>query len=267
LPDFKAAPAHPNQMTYAAPGIVHHYAQLKALQPAEKILLDLLQHSLPRLKMLDIGIGGGRTTQHFYQSVAEYVGIDYSPEMIAACKKRFPASAATLFQVCDARDMSRFEENAFDVILFSFNGIDYVSPTDRLRIFQEIRRVGKPGAYFCFSSHNLQGLERAFDIRTQFSFNPVTTYANLVMWGFLRILNLPTTLFQLKALSYIVARDESHNFRLETYYVRPEAQLHQLAPNFSNIKVYSWKNDLELVSEHDRRSNVDMWLYYLCLIN
>jgi SAM-dependent methyltransferase len=186
--------------------------------------------------------------------------------MIAACKKRFPTSASALFQVCDARDMSGFEDDTFDVILFSFNGIDYVSPTDRLQIFQEIRRVGKSGAYFCFSSHNLQGLERAFDLRTQFSFNPVTTYANLVLWGFLRMLNRSITLSQIKALSHVVVRDESHNFRLETYYVRPEEQLHQLEPNFSNIKVYSWKNDLELVSESDRRSNADMWLYYLCLI-
>lgn len=255
-----------NQITYAAPSIVRHYAQLNALQPAEKILLDLLGHRLPQIKMLDIGIGGGRTTQHFYKSVAEYVGIDYSTEMIEACKKRFPASASATFRVCDARDMSRFEDNAFDVILFSFNGIDYVSPTDRLQIFQEIRRVGKSGAYFCFSTHNLQGLERAFDLRTQFSLNPVTTYANLVMWAILRILNLPMTLLQMKALNHTIVRDESHNFRLETYYIRPEEQLNQLAPNFSDIKVYSWKNDLELFSELDRSSNSDMWLYYLCLV-
>jgi SAM-dependent methyltransferase len=254
-----------NQITYAASGIVRHYAQLSTLQPAEKVLLTLLQNQSSPIKMLDIGIGGGRTTQHFYQSVTDYVGIDYSAEMITACKIRFP-TASNLFSVCDARDMSRFEDNTFDAILFSFNGIDYVSVTDRLQIFQEIRRVGKVGAYFCFSSHNLQGLERAFSLRTQFSFNPVTIYANLVMWALLRLLNLPLTLMQIRVLSAVVVRDESHNFRLQTYYIRPEAQLHQLEPNFSNIKVYSWKNDVQLLSKSDRAANVDMWLYYLCLV-
>jgi SAM-dependent methyltransferase len=255
-----------NHITYAAPGIVRYYKQLKELQPAERVILDLLHDRLSQIKMLDIGIGGGRTTRHFYQNVAEYVGIDSSAEMIAACKKRFPTSSPTTFGVCDARDMSQFEDNSFDLILFSFNGIDAVSTDDRLRIFQEIRRVGKPGAYFYFSSHNLQGLERVFDIGTQFSFNPIATYANLVMWALLRIINLPLTLRQIRALNHVIVRDDSHNFRLESYYIRPEAQLDQLELNFIDIKVYSWKNDLELTSASDRRSNSDMWLYYLCKV-
>ncbi len=254
-----------NQRTYTAPSIVQHYAQLSTLQPAETILLSLEQ--LSTMKMLDLGVGGGRTTKHFAPLVAEYVGLDYSPEMIAICKQRFDSSSPTLsLAVGDARDLSRFRDNYFDLILFSFNGIDYISHSDRLKVFQEISRVGKSGGYFCFSSHNLQGLEREFEWRKQVSFNPISTYVNLVMWLLLRCYNRSLTQAQLKASAHVIVRDESHNFRLQTYYVRPQAQLQQLESQFRNIKVYSWKNVREIKSSSELEANSELWLYYLCLL-
>jgi ubiquinone/menaquinone biosynthesis C-methylase UbiE len=250
-----------NQKTYALASIVQHYAQLSALQPAEAQVLELLRDRLPRFKMLDIGVGGGRTTQHFAPIAAEYIGIDYSADMVAACQQRFPGSK---FAVCDARDMGEFEDNTFDFILFSFNGIDYVSQSDRLKILKEIHRVGKPGSYFCFSSHNLQGFERAFGVRHQLSCNPITTYANLVMLALLRFLNRPINLQQLQTSAYIVVRDESHNFRLETYYIRPEDQIKQLKSYFQDVKVYSWRNELGMIQENDLCDNFDLWVYYFC---
>ena len=254
-----------NQRTYTVPSIVQHYAQLSDLQPAETLLLSLEQ--LSTLKMLDLGVGGGRTTKHFAPLVAEYIGLDYSPEMIATCKQRFNSSSPTVsLAVGDARDLSRFRDNYFDVILFSFNGIDYISDSDRLQVFQEISRVGKSGGHFCFSSHNLQGLEREFEWRKQLSFNPISTYVNLVMWVLLRCCNRSLTLNQLKASAHVIVRDEAHNFRLQTYYVRPQAQLQQLELYFRNIKVYAWNNVQEIKSKTELDANSELWLYYLCLI-
>jgi ubiquinone/menaquinone biosynthesis C-methylase UbiE len=251
-----------NQKTYTSQSIVQHYAELRALQPAEVTVFNLLHPLLGSMKMLDIGVGGGRTTQHFSGVTAEYTGIDYSAAMIVACQKRFPE---TTFQVCDVRDMSQFEDDAFDFILFSFNGIDYISHADRLKAFSEIQRVGKPGGYFCFSSHNLNGFEQQFDFRQQFSLNPLKTYVNLVMASFLHLFNLPMTLKQLRRSSYFILKDESHNFRLNTYYIRPQEQLNQLALHFRDTKIYSWKSGLEVTIE-DTQYHSDMWLYYLCRI-
>ena len=75
------------------------------------------------MKMLDIGVGGGRTTLHFAPLVKEYVGIDYSQNMIKACQERF---AQVSFQTADARSMGIFKDSTFDFILFSYNGIDYI---------------------------------------------------------------------------------------------------------------------------------------------
>ncbi|MDX2216851.1 MAG: class I SAM-dependent methyltransferase [Oculatellaceae cyanobacterium bins.114] len=256
-----------NKQTYAASGIVHHYTQLSRLQPAEQTILELLREEWSSMKMLDIGVGGGRTTQHFAQLVVEYTGIDYSAEMIAACQNRFStASQTTTFEVCDARDMSCFQDNSFDFVLFSFNGIDSITHSDRLKVFQEVRRVGKPGGYFFFSTHNLQGLEREFNWKTHISLNPITSYSNLVMLALLRCFNRSMTLAQLNASAHTIIKDEPHNFRLESYYVRPQKQLRQLETDFDNVKIYSWKSGLELVSEAEVCSNFDMWLYYLCSI-
>ncbi|MBD1870951.1 class I SAM-dependent methyltransferase [Cyanobacteria bacterium FACHB-471] len=255
-----------NRKLYKARSIVQHYTQLRMLQPAEQTVLDRFQNQWSSIRMLDIGVGGGRTTQHFSKLVLEYVGIDYSTEMIEACQKRFAASPHIAFEVCDARDMSRFGDNSFDFIMFSFNGIDYVSHADRLKVFQEVSRVSKPGGYFFFSSHNLQRIEREFNWRNQMSLNPITTYVNLVMLTLLRCFNYSTTLEQLNMSTHAIIKDESHNFRLKTCYVRPQAQINQLEASFSDIQVYSWENGLELKTENEWSANTDMWLYYLCTI-
>ena len=257
-----------NKTTYKASKIVNYYAQLNTLQPAEKAILERLKGKSSSIKMLDIGVGGGRTTQHFSKIASNYVGIDYSAEMISACKKRFSASSCKMqFEVCDARDMSQFIDNSFDFILFSFNGIDYASHEDRLKIFQEISRVGKPGGYFFFSTHNLQGLESEFEIKNHISLNPLKTYVNLVMFALLRFFNRSYTLTQLKTADFAIIRDESHNFQLQTYYIRPKEQIHQLGEWFSNVQVYSWRKEIEITNLKELKMNDDMWLYYFCAIN
>ena len=256
-----------NKEIYQASGIVRYYVQLKLLQPAEQVILDLFKEQLPNMKMLDIGVGGGRTTQHFSPLAGEYTGIDYSAQMIVACRRRFADSPHSLtLEVGDARSMIRFADNTFDFILFSFNGIDYVSHSDRLQIFQEIQRVGKPGGYFCFSSHNLQGIAREFDYKQQISLNPLRTYTNLVMLALLRLFNASITRDRLATADYILIKDEPHNFRLLNYYIRPKEQIKQLESNFSNIKVYSWRTG-KVLNTSELSVNTDMWLYYLCTVN
>ncbi|PZV16839.1 MAG: class I SAM-dependent methyltransferase [Pseudanabaena sp.] len=256
-----------NYRVYMSREIVRHYSQLQQLQPAEQSILELLHSEWVNMRMLDIGVGGGRTTQHFSTVVQEYVGIDYSEEMIKACQRRFPsASQSRRFEVGDARDMKQFQDNSFDFILFSFNGIDVISHEDRLKVLQEVKRIGKSGGYFLFSSHNLQGLEREFAWQNKFSLNPLKTYVNLIMFVLLRFFNRSISLRQIKHSDYEIVQDESHNFRLKQYYIRPQAQIDQLKADFDNIRIYSWESGLEITTQQELCVNADMWLYYLCTI-
>jgi ubiquinone/menaquinone biosynthesis C-methylase UbiE len=253
-----------NYRAYRASRIVQHYRQLSQLQPAERTILNLLRHEWPQIKMLDIGVGGGRTTQYFSKLAQDYVGIDYSDAMIAACQQRYAGTCT--FQVVDARDMQQFPDNTFDFILFSFNGLDVLPHCDRLTVLQEVSRIGKPGGYFCFSSHNLQAMEREFNWRTHLRLNPLETYTNLIMFALLRGFNRSLSPQQLKQANYQVIQDESHNFGLQQYYIRPQAQVEQLAIAFEDIKIYSWKSGLELKTLEAQNDSSDLWLYYLCRI-
>ena len=256
-----------NQTTYQTANIVKYYEQINDLQPAEQMILNRLYDRLPTMKMLDIGVGAGRTTQYFCDRASHYIGIDYSPEMINVCKQRFPETTKRQFQVCDARDMNCFVDHQFDFVLFSFNGIDYVDHDDRLTILNEIHRVTKPGGIFCFSSHNLQSFETAFSFKAQWSWNPIATYTNLVIACILKLLNRPLTLKEIQKSFHKIVKDESHNFQLKTYYIRPLEQIEQLSQQFKSIQIYSWKNDIELVNQADRLANTDQWIYYYCTSN
>ncbi|WP_198807038.1 class I SAM-dependent methyltransferase [Leptolyngbya sp. BL0902] len=253
--------ANRNQSAYAQPSLVRYYTQIQQLQPAEQGLWAELQARLPTLTMLDLGIGGGRTTQYFWPQVGQYTGIDYSPEMIAACRARFGSDGPNM-AVMDARDLSTFADNSFDLIWFSYNGLDYVSHTDRLQILQEVHRVGKPGGSFVFSSHNLQAMAHVFDYRQHLSLNPITTYVDLVMWGLLRWFNRGLTVADLVKADHLILRDESHNFALQTYYIHPEAQIKQLAFGFRDIEVYPWTRPDPIASLKDPALAIPLWLYY-----
>ena len=79
-----------NKDTYQSQKIVKRYANLDELFKAERTILGILKNKLKNMRMLDIGVGGGRTTYYFSPLVKEYLGIDYSEQMINACEKRFP---------------------------------------------------------------------------------------------------------------------------------------------------------------------------------
>ncbi len=251
----------PNQITYSDTKIVNYYSYLSQLQPAETTILEKLKPQLSEMTMLDLGVGGGRTTAYFAPLVKKYLGIDYASEMVAACQAKYPQFE---FQTVDARDLSQFSDNSFDLVLFSFNGIDYVEHCDRLTILQEIAKIAKPGAYFCFSTHNLTAISPQFKLRYHLSLNPFSSYINLFMYGLLRFFNRNISLKDIASQPHAIIRDESHNFRLRTYYITPQSQLEQLAPYFENIQIYSWSTGELVKPTEDPAVTKDLWLYYLC---
>jgi ubiquinone/menaquinone biosynthesis C-methylase UbiE len=263
-----------NQVTYQTGDVVRHYTQLQRLQPGEAVILDELRSAigdaqLKQWSMLDIGVGAGRTSKHFAPLMGQYWGVDYSAEMVAAAQQRFPQWAdddAIRFTVGDARDLADVPNDSQDLVLFSFNGIDSVSESDRSKVFDAVVRVARSGAYFGFSSHNLTAFERTLEVRRHLSWNPITTYVDLVMLGIVRALNFSLDRQKLSDRGHTFIRDESHNFRLKQYYIRPEAQIDQLADRFTNVRVFSWKTGVELVTPEQREACEDLWLYYFCQV-
>ena len=140
-----------NRDTYESEDVVKTYARHFYLKKPEETILNNLRSGLPNMRMLDIGIGAGRTTHYFAHLTKEYVGIDYSENMIKMCRGKFPNHPKKIsFEVCDARSLKFFEDRYFDFVLFSLNGLDYSNHEDRLRALREIRRSTKKGGVLLF---------------------------------------------------------------------------------------------------------------------
>jgi SAM-dependent methyltransferase len=122
--------------------------------PGEAIALGVAAPLVRSKRVLDLGVGGGRTVALLSLLTDQYIGVDYSPEMVAACRARYPGKE---FRVVDARDMSVFEDGSFEFVFFSYNGIDTVGEQDRTKIYHEVHRVLSEEGLFAFSTLNKDG--------------------------------------------------------------------------------------------------------------
>lgn len=254
-----------NKQTYLDSKVVDHYIEYTDLQKPEKTIFDLLSNEMKNFKMLDIGVGAGRTTSFFADKVKEYKAIDYSEKMIDACKRKFRNKIPEEnFMVADARDLNIFQSGYFDFILFSFNGPDYVSPEDRQKIFNAICRILKSNGYFCFSSHNLQASSNWGKIKLRL--NPFAILQKILLDQKLLKIN-KEQLKSSKSSDYLMLNDGAHGFGLITYYVLPSFQIKTLKEiGYSEIRIFelSKGEELDINNEKKLSGNSSSWLYYLC---
>ena len=122
--------------------------------PGERTALLSVAAEARGRPILDIGVGGGRTTSLLRLVSDDYVGIDYTPAMVAACRRNYPDADVRLG---DVRDLAEFGADRFSLAVFSYNGLDAVDHGDRARALAEIRRVLAPGALLVYSTHNRAG--------------------------------------------------------------------------------------------------------------
>jgi SAM-dependent methyltransferase len=146
--------ADTNLQTYDVADVAAYYAALNYLTPCERVLFE--SYIPPGSAILDLGVGGGRTTSYLANWASRYVGVDYAPAMVKACQSKFPGLE---FVVGDAANLSVFPDATFDVVVFAFNGVDYVLPEQSRRsCFEHIHRVLKDGGSLIFSSHNARAI-------------------------------------------------------------------------------------------------------------
>jgi SAM-dependent methyltransferase len=260
------------------------YGNRDYLEPAEETLItELGLNRLAAMDMLDMGVGGGRTTKYFAPLVRNYIGADYAPAMLKVCKKRFAGDLN--FIECDVRAMDGFKDDSFDFVLFSFNGIDSFSHKDRIAALKEVRRVLRSGGIFYFSSHNLNwiGLKGLFTIKNSLKKisgsggNRANKNSNPLMHihrgtkAAYRIfrLNLLNRTFDMKSFIDKLRRngkgniyDSSLNGKASIYYVAPKEQRRQLKETgFKDIITYSRSG---IKTDNDELLSQGGWVYYCC---
>lgn len=248
-----------NQNTYKSDESVKYYGSLTDIQRPEQVVFDRLKANWAQKKVLDIGVGGGRTTPLWAPLAKEYVGLDYSNEMIDFCKKRFGEKYK--FITGDARNLSAFPDRYFDFVTFSFNGIDSVNHQDRMQILKEAHRVMNPSGHFLFSSHNINyDLTDKHSIRWMGGFR--RQIQNFRNWYRFRLRN--SNYQSRRTLPFELFYDGAQSFRLLIYYISADEQIRQLKDcGFKNIEIIDLTNGRTLTLD-EARTTKDAWLHYLC---
>ena len=251
---------------YQDPYVVKFFKNLSVLEPVEAALLSRFRNELQDQPVLDIGIGGGRTTAPLLQITRSYIGIDFSKEMILAARQRFPGADLL---VCDARDLSMFKDGQFAAVFFWGGGLDDIVD-DRSRVLKEINRVLGSGI-FMLMAHNFDAnnMRRYLRYRLQLSRDP-----NLLIHDNLMRLRSYISYFYnwfwstIRHKGYAIYREYEDSYGhpselgriLPTYYVSRDAQVRQLAEQgFSEVEVFD-KNGNTVESG---RTVKDLFLFYV----
>jgi ubiquinone/menaquinone biosynthesis C-methylase UbiE len=251
-----------NKDYYESPGVPQSYSKRRFLFAPEQQILDDLGGTLKDKPVLDIGIGPGRTIPFLHALTEQYVGLDYSPNMLELARREYPQLALLL---CDARRLS-FGPDSFDAVFFCWNAIDDAAHDERLAILREIHRVLKTGGHFVFSAHNLEAPRKsAYEYSgLVVSPNPLAAIAQnasrLRRYVFIIINHLRNRAREVHEEQYSIINDQSHGFRLLTYYITRENQVRQLAEmGFDRIQILDQRG--AYISASDACE--DGWVYYV----
>jgi ubiquinone/menaquinone biosynthesis C-methylase UbiE len=221
-----------NLRTMRSAAVVAHYARPDQLLPHERASLDHVAAEVRGGSVLDIGVGGGRTVKSLMNVSVDYLGIDYSEEMVNACRTRFPE---VRFEHADARRMSNVRDASVSLAVFSCNGISMVGHEDRLAIMREVHRVLKPGGVFLFTTYNRNSPEATAGFRfpeLQLTVNP----ARMLLRTARLVKDTAISLYQRRqhikhevhTSRYAVLNDMCHNYGVMLYYITLAQQRRQL---------------------------------------
>ncbi len=218
--------------------------------------------------MLDLGVGTGRTTYTF----APLVGDTWGSTTRRRCS-RWPG------EVLPAPSTSRssrwatrrylegcYDEQLWDLVLFSFNGISAMGHDERLDSLRQVRERLVADGLFCFSAHSAHSLPLgqarpagagpAPPDAVRLPLGPGTAGAQGRRQG---QLGCEPAAFDERGWDLLA--DGSHGFRERWYYVTIAEQLRQLdEAGFGAVEVLG--NDAQPVDPGD--PGRDPWLHYFC---
>ena len=222
-----------NRRAWSSPATVQHFRRRKGwTDPGEQAAVEHVRADAIDQPILDLGVGAGRTVPLLLSISRDYVGIDYTPELVRACRDAHPG--VRILQG-DARDLSGFADASFQLVVFSFNGIDAVAPADRMQVLREAHRVLRVGGVLLFSTHNRNG--PGHGEKLQFGVYRTRNPLKLAGRCALALLHAARTIRNYRSYSklhddgqgYSIRNAAAHDHGILIHYITLRSQLKQLA--------------------------------------
>jgi SAM-dependent methyltransferase len=215
-------------------GAVSEYSSLveEGLSRQEQASVNSILEAIRGRRILDLGVGAGRTVKPMLALSPHYVGIDYVQEMVDHCRREYPG---VHFEQADARSLSQLGDESFDLVLFSCNGISMVDHHGRLAILAEAKRVLAPGGTFIFSTCNRNSPDcTALFVFPQFelAMNPLRLAMRLARFAAQTCRSVVNRLrhrrHQISTETYAIRNDIYHDYGTLLYFIDMQAQVDQL---------------------------------------
>lgn len=166
---------------------------IKGIFEWDKQIVSLVENAcelIPKMKILDLGCGGGDQLKVFAQRGYDVVGIDMVPSLIDYAKNQFKENMLDGQFICkDMRDINYQEE--FDACIFLSGTFGFFSDKENIKLLRKVNSALKPNGrlFIDYISPNTSlkmnrtwyKMDNGYSLREQWYDNLLSTYNSTVV--------------------------------------------------------------------------------------
>jgi len=165
----------------------------------------------PDCNIIDIGAGAGEYSLHFAKQGYSVTAIELADNNIKSFQSKLLPGLNINLRQGDARDLSDFKDNSFDVVLLLGPLYHISDPAGRKKAIDEARRVCTPGGaiFFAYISNDMVILTETFSYNVNYlkngDYNHETFAVNNFPFVFFTVADARDELSQIKVLHEVAS--------------------------------------------------------------